>query len=296
MAIAAAEGAARATGRVLPGFGLTLGLTLAYLSLIVLLPLAGLFAKAGALSAADLWGVIATPRATSAFAVSFGCAALAAAVNLPVGLLIAWVLTRYRFPGRRVFDGLIDLPFALPTAVAGIALTTLYAPGGWLGNALASGGIAVSYTRLGIVVALIFIGLPFVVRSVQPVLQDLDREIEEAALTLGARAGQIFRRVILPAVLPAALTGFALAFARGLGEYGSVIFIAGNRPGVSEILPLLIVTPARAVRLSRRGRARLRHAPVVSPDAGRHQPAACPGPSPCGMTSASARRRRCVDC
>jgi sulfate transport system permease protein len=242
MATVAFDRNADSPARVLPGFGLTLGFSVAYLSLIVLLPLAGLFAKASTLSASEIWHVVATPRATTAIAVSFGCAALAATINLPVGLLIAWVLTRYRFPGRRLLDGLIDLPFALPTAVAGIALTTLYAPGGWIGRLVAPWGVTVSYTRLGIVVALVFVGLPFVVRSVQPVLQDLDREIEEVALTLGARAGQVFRRVILPALLPAALTGFSLAFARGLGEYGSVIFIAGNRPGVSEILPLLIVT------------------------------------------------------
>jgi sulfate transport system permease protein len=242
MAIAALDRTADSAARVLPGFGLTLGFSVAYLSLIVLLPLAGLIAKASTLSASEIWHVVATPRATTAIAVSFGCAALAAAINLPVGLLIAWVLTRYRFPGRRLLDGLIDLPFALPTAVAGIALTTLYAPGGWIGRLVAPWGVTVSYTRLGIVVALVFVGLPFVVRSVQPVLQDLDRELEEVALTLGARAGQIFRRVVLPALLPAALTGFSMAFARGLGEYGSVIFIAGNQPGVSEILPLLIVT------------------------------------------------------
>jgi sulfate transport system permease protein len=242
MTTAALDRTARAASRALPGFGLTIGVTVAYLSLLVLLPLAGLFAKASTLPAAEIWHAVANPRAASAFAVSFGGAALAAAVNLPVGLLLAWVLTRYRFPGRRLLDGLIDLPFALPTAVAGIALTTLYAPTGWIGGLVEPWAITIAYTRLGIVVALVFVGLPFVVRSVQPVLQGLDRAVEEAALTLGARAGQSFRRVILPALLPAALTGSALAFARGLGEYGSVIFIAGNRPGVSEILPLLIVT------------------------------------------------------
>jgi sulfate transport system permease protein len=242
MAIATFDRHAGAPGRALPGFGLTLGVTITYLSLVVLLPLAGLVAKAGTLPLSEIWQVVATPRAVSAFAVSFGCAGLAAAVNLPVGLLLAWVLTRYRFAGRRLLDGLIDLPFALPTAVAGIALTTLYAPNGWIGALVEPWGVTISYSRVGIVVALVFVGLPFVVRSVQPVLQTLDREVEEAALLLGARAGQTFRRVILPALLPAALTGFALAFARGVGEYGSVIFIAGNRPGVSEIVPLLIVT------------------------------------------------------
>ena len=228
--------------RVLPGFGLTMGLTLLYLGLIVLLPLAGLFVKASELSGPALWSTLTDGRAVFAFAVSFGCAGLAALIDLPLGLLLAWVLTRYRFPGSRLLDGLIDLPFALPTAVAGIALTTLYADSGWIGGLLAPWGIAVSYSRVGIVVALAFIGLPFVVRSVQPVLADLEREAEEAALILGANAAQIFVRVILPALLPALLTGLALAFARGLGEYGSVIFIAGNRPGESEILPLLIVT------------------------------------------------------
>lgn len=227
---------------VLPGFGLTLGLTVSYLSLIVLLPLCGLFVKAGELPGSALWGLVTNPRVLAAFGVSFGCAALAAMLCVPLGLLLAWVLGRYRFPGGRLLDGLVDLPFALPTAVAGIALTTLYANTGWIGSLLAPWGVTVSYSRLGILVALTFIGLPFVVRSVQPVLADIEREVEEAALTLGARAPQIFRRVILPELLPAVATGGALAFARGLGEYGSVIFIAGNRPGISEILPLLIVT------------------------------------------------------
>jgi sulfate transport system permease protein len=227
---------------VLPGFGLTLGVTLTWLGLLVLLPLAGLVAKAAELTPAAWWATVSDDRAAAAFAVSFGCALAAALIDLPLGLLLAWVLTRYALPGRRVIDGLIDLPFALPTAVAGIALTALYADTGWLGAPLAAWDIRVAYGRIGIVVALAFIGLPFVVRSVQPVLADLERDVEEVALTLGARPAAIVARVILPAIASAGLTGFVLAFARGLGEYGSVIFIAGNRPGVSEILPLLIVT------------------------------------------------------
>jgi sulfate transport system permease protein len=225
---------------VLPGFGLTLGFTLSYLGLIVLLPLGALV-----LSAADAglgaWQSLASPRVLAAFRVSFGTALAAALVNVGFGLIVAWVMVRYEFPGKRIVDSLIDLPFALPTAVAGIALTALYAGNGWIGALLEPLGIKVAFTPLGIVVALIFIGLPFVVRTVEPVLQDLDAEIEEAAATLGARRWQAFCRVILPAILPALLTGFALAFARGLGEYGSVIFIAGNMPMVSEIVPLLIV-------------------------------------------------------
>jgi sulfate transport system permease protein len=225
---------------VLPGFGLTLGFTLSYLGLIVLLPLGALV-----LSAADAglgaWQSLASPRVLAAFRVSFGTALAAALVNVGFGLIVAWVMVRYEFPGKRIVDSLIDLPFALPTAVAGIALTALYAGNGWIGALLEPLGIKVAFTPLGIVVALIFIGLPFVVRTVEPVLQDLDAEIEEAAATLGARRWQAFCRVILPTILPALLTGFALAFARGLGEYGSVIFIAGNMPMVSEIVPLLIV-------------------------------------------------------
>jgi sulfate transport system permease protein len=240
--VALGGGVARRPRRVLPGFGLTLGLSLSYLSLILLVPIAGLFLKAADQSPAAFWGAVTNPRALTALAVSFGCACVAALINVPLGLLLAWVLTRYRFPGRRVLDALIDLPFALPTAVAGIALTTLYATSGWIGALLEPLGVTVSYTRLGILVALTFIGLPFVVRTVQPVLADLDRDAEEAALILGATALQITRRVILPPLVPALLTGLALAFARGVGEYGSVIFIAGNRPGISEILPLLIVT------------------------------------------------------
>jgi sulfate transport system permease protein len=225
---------------VLPGFGLTLGFTLSYLGLIVLIPLGALVLGAAG-AGLDAWQSLASPRVLAAFRVSFGTALLAAAVNAVFGLIVAWVLVRYVFPGKRLVDSLIDLPFALPTAVAGIALAALYAGNGWLGQYLEPLGIRVAFTPLGIVVALIFIGLPFVVRTVEPVLQDLDAEVEEAAATLGARRWQAFRRVILPAILPALLTGFALAFARGLGEYGSVIFIAGNMPMVSEIVPLLIV-------------------------------------------------------
>jgi len=226
---------------VIPGFGLTLGFTLAYLSLIVLLPLAGLVARSFALSPAEIWAIATTPRVVAAFKVSFGTALIAAAINAVFGLLVAWVLVRYRFPGHRLVDGLVDLPFALPTAVAGIALTALYAPNGWIGQLLEPLGLKVAFTPLGIIVALTFIGLPFVVRTVQPVLQDLEVEHEEAAASLGARRWQTFTRVIFPAILPALITGFTLAFARGVGEYGSVIFIAGNMPAVSEIVPLLII-------------------------------------------------------
>jgi sulfate transport system permease protein len=225
---------------VLPGFGLTLGFTLSYLGLIVLVPLGALVLSAGG-AGLEAWQSLASPRVLAAFRVSFGTALVAAAVNAVFGLIVAWVLVRYAFPGKRLVDSLIDLPFALPTAVAGIALAALYAGNGWLGQFLEPLGVKVAFTPLGIIVALIFIGLPFVVRTVEPVLQDLDPEIEEVAATLGARRWQAFRRIILPAILPALLTGFALAFARGLGEYGSVIFIAGNMPMVSEIVPLLIV-------------------------------------------------------
>ncbi len=225
---------------VLPGFGLTLGLTLAYLSLIVLLPLGALVVKSLAADA-KAWQALFSGRVLAAFRVTFGTAFAAALVNLVFGLLIAWVMVRYRFPGKRIVDAMIDLPFALPTAVAGIALAALYAPNGWLGQLLEPLGLKVAFTPLGITVALIFIGLPFVVRTVEPVLQDLEPELEEAAATLGAHRLQIFGRVLLPLILPALLTGFALAFARGLGEYGSVIFIAGNMPKVSEVVPLLIV-------------------------------------------------------
>jgi sulfate transport system permease protein len=227
--------------RVIPGFGLTLGLTLCYLSLIVLMPLAALLLKAAETTPAAILATLSDPRVAAAFRVSFGIAFVAALINAVVGLLVAWVLVRYRFPGRRLLDGLVDLPFALPTAVAGIALATLYADSGWIGGIFSRFGIDIAFTPLGILAALVFIGLPFVVRTVQPILADLAQDAEEAALTLGARPGQIFFRVVLPALLPGVLTGASLAFARGLGEYGSVIFIAGNMPGVSEIVPLLIV-------------------------------------------------------
>lgn len=227
---------------MLPGFGLTLGYSLTYLSIVVLLPLAALLVRPLELGLEGLWAMVTEPRVLASLRLSFGAALIAAAINGVFGLLIAWVLVRYSFPGKRILDAMIDLPFALPTAVAGIALTALYAPQGWVGQPLAALGIRVAFTPLGIVVALTFIGLPFVVRTVQPVLQDVDLAIEEAAASLGATRLQTFVRVILPTVLPALITGFALAFARGVGEYGSVIFIAGNMPMVSEIAPLLIVT------------------------------------------------------
>ena len=227
--------------RVLPGFGLSLGFATAYLGLIVVLPLAGLAAKAATVEAGRAWAVLADPRTVSAFRVSFLTSAAAALLSVPLGVLLAWVLERYDVPGRRVLDAAIDLPFALPTAVAGIALTTLYVADGWLGRWLDLLGITVAFTPWGIGAALLFIGVPFVVRTVQPVLAGVDRSAEEAAMMLGAAPRQIFGRVILPALVPAIATGAALAFARAVGEYGSVIFIAGNRPGVSEIVPLLIV-------------------------------------------------------
>jgi sulfate transport system permease protein len=227
---------------VVPGFGLTLGFTLAYLGLIVLLPLAGLALRAASMSLGEIWALAMEPRVIASFRVSFGTALIAATINAVFGLLVAWMLVRYRFPGHRLVDAMVDLPFALPTAVAGIALSALYAPNGWIGSLLEPLGLKVAYTPLGIVVALTFIGLPFVVRTVQPVLQDLEVEQEEAAVSLGATRWKTFARIIFPAILPALITGFALAFARGVGEYGSVIFIAGNMPGVSEIVPLLIVT------------------------------------------------------
>ncbi len=226
---------------VLPGFGLSLGFTLAYLGLIVLLPLAALAWKAGGIGPHGLVHLLASPRTLAALQLSFGGALLAAVINVFIGLLVAWALVRYRFPGRRLLDALIDLPFALPTAVAGIALTALYAPNGWLGRWLAPMGIQVAYTPLGVLLAMIFVGFPFVVRTLQPVLQSLEHDVEEAAESLGATRRQTFARVILPLLLPTLLTGFALALARGVGEYGSVIFIAGNIPMRSEIAPLLIV-------------------------------------------------------
>ena len=226
----------------MPGFGLTFGFTLAWLTLVVLLPLATLFLKTAGMGWSEFLAVAFSDRALAAYQLSFGTAAVASLVNAVFGLLVAWVLVRYPFPGRRVVSALVDLPFALPTAVAGIALTALYAPNGWLGQYLAPLGIKVAFTSLGITIALVFIGLPFVVRSVEPVLADLGREVEEAAATLGARRWQVFARVIFPAITPALVTGCSLAFARGVGEYGSVIFISGNMPGRTEIAPLLIVT------------------------------------------------------
>jgi sulfate transport system permease protein len=232
---------AAARARVLPGFGLTMGYTLLYLSLIVLIPLAALGLKTATLTWEQFWGVITDARVLAAYRLSFGAAFLAALVNLFAGLLVAWVLVRYTFPAKRLVDAMVDLPFALPTAVAGIALTALYAPNGWLGEPLEKLGLKVAFTPLGIVIALIFIGLPFVVRTVQPVLEDIERELEEAARCLGATRWQTFARVIFPALVPALLTGFALALARAIGEFGSVIFIAGNIPLQSEIAPLLII-------------------------------------------------------
>jgi sulfate transport system permease protein len=227
---------------VLPGFGLSLGITCTYLSLMVLLPLATVFTRTADLTGAEFWKTITDPRVMASYRVTFGASFVAALVNTVFGLLVAWVLVRYRFPGRRVVDAMVDLPFALPTAVAGIALTTLYASNGWVGSLLDPLGLKVSYTWIGITVALIFIGLPFVVRTVQPVLDDLEVEVEEAAASLGARRWQTFTRVVFPTVAPALLTGFALAFARAIGEYGSVVFISGNMPMKTEIVPLLIIT------------------------------------------------------
>jgi sulfate/thiosulfate transport system permease protein len=244
MANSVAPPARRAARRrpVIPGFGLTLGYTMLYLSLIVLIPLSATFIRSLGGGWEHFWNVVTAPRVVASLRLSFGAALLAATVNAAFGLVIAWVLVRYRFPFKRLIDAMVDLPFALPTAVAGIALTALYAPNGWLGRALQPLGVHVAFTPLGVVVALIFIGLPFVVRTLQPVLEELDKEVEQAAATLGASEWQTFARVILPALWPALLTGFALAFARAVGEYGSVIFIAGNMPMRSEIAPLLIIT------------------------------------------------------
>jgi sulfate/thiosulfate transport system permease protein len=227
---------------VLPGFGPALGFTLTYLGLIVLIPVATLFVRSSGLGWHAFWHTVTAPRVVASYRLSFGAALAAALINSVFGVLAAWVLTRYRFPGRRLMDALVDLPFALPTAVAGIALTTLYAPGGWVGSRLAPLGIEVAYAPVGVVLALTFIGLPFVVRTVQPVLQDLELELEEAAASLGASRWQTVRRVLLPALAPAILTGFALSFARAIGEYGSVVFISGNMPFRTEVAPLLIMT------------------------------------------------------
>jgi sulfate transport system permease protein len=227
---------------VLPGFSLTLGFTVFWLGLLVLLPLSTLFLQAATLGREALWAVVASPRAVAAYRLTFGASLAAACVNAVFGLVVAWVLTRYSFPGRRVVDALVDLPFALPTAVAGIALTTLYAETGWIGRPLAAASVRVAFTPLGVIVALVFIGLPFVVRTVQPVIESLDPEVEEAAASLGASRALTLWRVVLPHLAPAWLTGFALAFARALGEYGSVVFISGNMPMRTEIAPLLIMT------------------------------------------------------
>lgn len=228
--------------RVLPGFGLSLGFTVFYLSLLVLIPLSAIFIKSATLSFPAFWAVVSSREVVAAYKLSFGASLGAAALNLVFGLLVAWVIARYRFPGRRLLDGLVDLPFALPTSVAGIALTTVYSQNGWIGHILEQHGIKVAFTPLGVLVALTFIGLPFVVRTVQPVLEDIDREIEEAAASLGASRMQTFVRVIYPLIAPSAVTGFALAFARALGEYGSVVFISGNLPGRTEIVPYLIMS------------------------------------------------------
>lgn len=227
---------------VLPGFGLTMGFTLLYLCLIVLIPLSALFLKTATIDARHFWQTVTDPRVLASYRLSFGAAVVGAAINAVFGFIVAWVLVRYSFPGRKLVDALVDLPFALPTAVSGIALTALYAPNGWIGQWLDAVGIQGAYSRLGIVIALTFIGLPFVVRTLQPALEDLDPEIEEAAASLGATRLQTFLRVVLPTVFPALLAGFALALARGVGEYGSVVFIAGNMPMKTEIAPLLIIT------------------------------------------------------
>lgn len=234
-------GGGKASRSVLPGFGLALGFALAYLGLLILVPLSTLFIKSAGMSWDTFRAAVTSPRAVSAYKLSFGASAAAAAINATFGVIVAWVLERYRFPGRRFVDGLVDLPLALPTAVAGIALASLYAKNGWVGSLLEPFGLEVAYTPVGVVVALVFVGLPFVVRTVQPVLADLEPAIEEAAASLGAGRFQTIRRVLLPTLFPAAATGFVLAFARGLGEYGSVIFIAGNVPLKSEIVPLLIM-------------------------------------------------------
>ena len=228
--------------RVLPGFGLSLGFTLAYLSLIVLIPLSAVFIKSLGIGWDGLWEILSSERILKSLQLSFSAAIIAALINVVFGLLLAWCLVRYSFPGKRIVDALVDLPFALPTAVAGIALTSLYAPTGWIGQYLEPIGIQVAYTPIGITLALIFIGIPFVVRTVQPVLSDLETELEEAASALGANRFQIVTKIIFPILLPALITGFALAFARGVGEYGSVIFIAGNQPFETEIAPLMIIS------------------------------------------------------
>jgi sulfate transport system permease protein len=238
----AANSRGKSPARVMPGFQLTLGFTLFYLALIVLIPLSAVFLKTFDMTWAAFWSTVTADRVVASYKLSFGASLIGAALNVVFGGIVAWVLVRYHFPGKKIIDALVDLPFALPTAVAGIALTALYSSNGWIGRYLEAVGIKVAFTPLGIVVALTFIGLPFVVRTVQPVLEEAERELEEAAASLGANRLQTFIKVIFPTVLPALLTGFALAFARATGEYGSVIFIAGNMPMVSEITPLLIIT------------------------------------------------------
>lgn len=233
---------ASSSHRVLPGFGLSLGYTLVYLSLLVLIPLSGLVLKAGTLTFAEFWKIATTEQAMASYRVTFGASFAAAAINAVFGTIVAWVLVRYPFPGKRFVDALVDLPFALPTAVAGITLATLYAGNGWIGRHLEPLGIKVAYTPYGIVVALAFVTLPFIVRTLQPVIEDIEPEIEEAAASLGASRWQTLVRIIFPAIFPALLTGFTLAFSRAIGEFGSVIFIAGNMPMVSEITPLLIIS------------------------------------------------------
>ncbi|OXM13055.1 sulfate ABC transporter permease subunit CysT [Paenibacillus herberti] len=237
------------TRSVLPGFGLTMGITVFYLGIIVLIPLSCVILKTMELSWAEFWSTVTAPRVVASYRISLLTSLAAALVNVVFGLIVAWVLVRYNFPGRRFLDSLVDLPFALPTAVAGIALTAIYAPNGWIGQWLEPLGIKVAFTPLGITIALIFIGLPFIVRTVQPVLQDLDKEMEEAAAMLGAGRWRTVLRVVLPELTPALLTGFALAFARGIGEYGSVVFISGNMPMKTEIAPLLIMTRLESFEL-----------------------------------------------
>jgi sulfate transport system permease protein len=232
----------RTAARVIPGFNLSLGFTIFYLGLIVLIPLSAVFLKTFTMTWEAFWNAVTSARVVASYKLSFGAALIGAALNVIFGGIVAWVLVRYRFPGKKIIDALVDLPFALPTAVAGIALTALYSSNGWIGRYLEPLGIKVAFTPLGVVIALTFIGLPFVVRTVQPVLEEAERELEEAAASLGASHFQVFAKVIFPTILPALLTGFALAFARATGEYGSVIFIAGNMPMVSEITPLFIIT------------------------------------------------------
>ncbi|MGW8256433.1 MAG: sulfate ABC transporter permease subunit CysT [Thermoguttaceae bacterium] len=235
---------------VLPGFNMALGFTLLYLSLIVLIPLAGLFLKSTTLSWTQFWETVTDPRVVASYRLTFGASLVAALINAVFGLAVAWVLVRYSFPGKKIVDALVDLPFAMPTAVSGIALTAIYAPGGWIGSLFAPFGIRIAYTPLGVIVALTFIGLPFVVRTLQPALEDLETGVEEAAASLGASRGQTFIKVILPIIFPSLLTGFALAFARALGEYGSVVFISGNLPMKTEITPLLIITKLEEYKYS----------------------------------------------